>query len=102
MLREMKTYATHNFIRSRYASSIASFDNRGRVTNVTSYDATSGGSVIKEVKYTFADNNWGQITEIQQNNTTSVGSSGTREIDYAYDDGNVSGAAKYLRRTSVT
>jgi len=77
------------------------YDEVGRVNSVASYDATSNGNKKNEVKFTYADDSWGQLTKIEQNNTTSVGT-GTPAIDYAYDDGASGTTAKFLRLVSVT
>ena len=84
-----------------------SYDSRGRVEKVTSYDAATSGIVVNEVKFTFADNagTWGSLIKIEQANVGAVtaGPPATPAIEYAYADGaDGNGNARYLRLTSVT
>lgn len=79
------------------------YDEKSRRTKATSYDAASGGNVVNQVKLNYADSNgdWGQITKLQQDSSGAV-TGASPAMDYAYDDGAVSGAAKYVRLSNVT
>jgi RHS repeat-associated protein len=60
------------------------YDDLGRRTKVTSYDAYVFGSVVNEVSFNY--NDFGQIIEDAQAHAGSVGTS-TPKISYSYEDG---------------
>lgn len=72
-----------------------SFDNRKRLHHVTSYNATTSGSVTSDVEYLY--NDFSQvITELQQHGAATSGSSPA--VEYGYADG----SSNTIRRTSCT
>ena len=85
-----------------------SYDTRGRVQKVSSYDAASSGNVKNEIKYTYTDDiAWGQVTKSEQDHAGAVGG-GEPAVDYTYetgaDGGSASGdnVAEYFRLDKVT
>jgi len=71
------------------------FDNRSRLKNVTSHSATSGGSIVNDVQYTY--NDFGQvITEFQQHGG-AVNTSTSPKVQYAY----ANGSANHIRPLTI-
>ncbi len=74
------------------------YDTQGNAYLFTSYDASSGGSVVNQVQRTF--NGLGQLTTEYQAHSGSVNTSTTPKVQYAYTE--MSGGANHSRLTSVT
>ena len=71
------------------------FDDLSRVQTVSSYDATTSGNIVNQVKQTY--DGWGNVIKSQQSHSGAV-ASGTLAIEYVYGDaGTGSGSAKYVR-----
>ncbi|MCX5673920.1 MAG: autotransporter-associated beta strand repeat-containing protein [Planctomycetota bacterium] len=77
------------------------YDDLGRVSLVTSYDAAEEGDVVNQVA--FAYNGWGMVSESRQEHAGEVDQD-TPVVQYAYDDTDPSphGAVPYVRLESVT
>ncbi len=73
-----------------------SFDAHGRLEKVTSYNASSGGSVVNEVQYAF--NDFDQLTTEYQEHSGAVNTSTSKKVQYAY----ANGSSNTIRRTSMT
>jgi RHS repeat-associated protein len=75
-----------------------SYEVRGLLQNVTSYDnATVGsGTVLNDVQ--FAYNDFAQLITEYQSHSGAVNTGGTPKVQYAYADG----SANHVRRTSMT
>lgn len=73
-----------------------SYDNRGLISQVSSYDAVSGGSVVNEVAMEY--DAFMQLAADKQSHDGSVDGS-TPEVGYAYETG---GAKNSIRRMSTT
>ena len=73
------------------------YDDLGRLSTVTSYGTSD--VVRDQVKYYYGD--WGTATGVYQSHSGTVGT-GTPVVNYWYEDGAVSQAAKYLRLAKVT
>jgi RHS repeat-associated protein len=74
------------------------YDSLSRIQLVTSYDAVSAGNVINQVKTTY--DSWGNVARSDQSHAGAV-TTGTPAVQYAFADGAVSGAAKYVRPTQL-
>ncbi len=74
------------------------YDTQGNPYLVTSYDASSGGSVVNQVQQTF--NGLGQLTTEYQSHSGSVNTTSTPSVQYAYLE--MSGGANNSRQTSMT
>ncbi len=71
------------------------YEVRGMLASVTSYNSVSGGSVVNEVALTY-DAFRNLIKDRQSHN--GVVTTGTPEVGYSYDDG----SANTVRRTAIT
>jgi RHS repeat-associated protein len=71
------------------------YDDSGRVSIISSYSAATGGTVVNQITYTY--DGWGDVLQSQQAHNITISST----ICYAYDDGAVGSAAKYVRLVSV-
>jgi RHS repeat-associated protein len=76
-----------------------SYDDLSRPTQVTSYNAASGGSAVNDVKFSY--NEMFVIWKSEQAHSGAVGT-GTPAVTYGYTDGVSSGIAKYIRLSSVS
>ena len=74
------------------------YQDDGKLSTVTSYDATTGGNIVNQVKYTY--DGWGQ-TKSEQSHAGAV-TTGTPGVTYTYEDGEVDDEAKYVRLRSMT
>lgn len=75
------------------------YDDLSRPLTLTSFDAAASGTVVNEVKFTY--DGWGNVSKTEQAHGGAVGV-GTPAVQYAYEDGAVSGEAKFVRLRSVT
>ncbi|MBX9583069.1 MAG: hypothetical protein K2X87_22410, partial [Gemmataceae bacterium] len=73
------------------------YDGQGNASQVTTYTASSGGSVVAQVKRDY--NGLGQLTADWQSHSGAVTGS-TPKVQYAYSE--MSGGANHSRPTSVT
>lgn len=62
-----------------------SYDNRRRLEKVTSYDATTMGSVESQTQYSY--NDFGQVTKEYQQHGSSVNVSTSPVVEYGHEDG---------------
>ncbi len=74
---------------------VRTYDNRTRPANVTSYDATSGGTVTSDVQYAY--NDFSQVTAEYQQHGDAVDTSTSPVVEYNY----ASGSANTIRRTKI-
>jgi hypothetical protein len=75
------------------------YTSRGQTDTVTQYDATSSGTVLDEVKYTYED--YGNVSKIEQDKDSAVSGGGNQySVSYAY--ARAVGGRNTVRRTSVT
>ncbi len=74
------------------------YDTQGNAYLFTSYDASSGGSVVNQVQRAF--NGLGQLITEYQSHSGSVNTSTTPKVQYAYTE--MAGGANHSRLTSVT
>jgi len=63
----------------------SAYDSLGRVTTVTSFNASSGGSVTNQVARAF--NGFGQLTSEWQSHTRLVDTATTPRVQYVYSEG---------------
>jgi RHS repeat-associated protein len=75
------------------------YDDLSRVNLITSYNSASGGSIVNQVATTY--DGWGNVIKSQQEHSGAVTSS-TPSVQYTYEDGAVSGTAKFVRLSKVT
>ena len=62
-----------------------SYDDRMRLENITSYDATTAGNVQSDVQYSY--NDFGQVTAEYQQHNTAVNISTSPVVEYNYENG---------------
>jgi RHS repeat-associated protein len=74
------------------------YDDLGRPSLVTQYDATTSGSVTDEAAYTY--DGWGGVTSFKQDKDSAVGASGYYEVAYSYEK--ATGGRNAVRRSSMT
>ncbi len=74
------------------------YDTQGNAYLFTSYDASSGGSVVNQVQRAF--NGLGQLITEYQAHSGAVNTSTTPKVQYAYSE--MGGGANHSRLTSVT
>ena len=82
--------------RRHSTSDRASYEVRGMLQTVTSYDASDGGSVVNEAEMTY--NDFAQLAIDYQQHSGSVDTSSTTSVQYAY----ANGSANTIRPTGVT
>ena len=75
-----------------------SYDARGLLEKLTSYDnaAVGSGSIVNEVQHAY--NGFGQLATEYQSHSGAVNTGTTPKVQYAYSDG----SANHSRRTSMT
>ncbi|MBA3936049.1 MAG: RHS repeat-associated core domain-containing protein [Planctomycetes bacterium] len=76
------------------------YDDVSRVKGISSFSATTGGTVVNAVAYTY--NNLSQVARSDQSHSGAVVSGTTPGVSYTYADGASGGTAAYLRLTRVT
>lgn len=81
------------------------YTDRGQIETVTQYDATTGGSVVDEVKHVYTD--WGQLSAYQQDRDSAVSGGGNHyEVSYTYamahSVSGVTNGYRSQRRTGMT
>ena len=74
------------------------YDGQGNASLVTTYDATSGGSIVTQVQRAF--NGLGQMTTEYQAVGGAVNTSTTPKVQYAYTE--MSGGVNNSRLASIT
>ena len=72
------------------------YEVRGMVEKITSYDAAASGSVVNEVQNAF--NDFAQLETQYQEHTGAVNTGTTPKVEYAYEDG----SANTIRPTTMT
>ena len=102
-LRDGSHHKRHQFTVDDVRSIVRTYDDLGRLSKITSYDAASGGgSVVNEVAYTY--DGWGNVVKSQQAVDGAVGG-GTPAVTYTYDDGlpsnSTNTAALHVRLSKV-
>ena len=76
------------------------YQDDGRASTITTYDAASSGNIVSQVKYTY--DGWGNVIEDQESHDGAV-TEETPAVIYTYEDGaDVSGNAQYVRLSQVT
>lgn len=76
------------------------YDSLSRPTTVTQYDASSGGNVVDEVKYTYES--WGFISKFEQDHNSTVATGGTLLYDVEHSFEKVTSGRNTIRRTGMT
>jgi YD repeat-containing protein len=80
---EMRATATRAGTDTRVLRISHGYDALGRVSSATQYDASSGGNVVDQVEILY--NSFGYITKLEQDWDSSIGSTGSQEIEYQYE-----------------
>ncbi|HEX8911045.1 MAG TPA: RHS repeat-associated core domain-containing protein [Humisphaera sp.] len=75
------------------------YDDLSRPRLVTSYAEDYGSTVVNEFQNTY--DGWGNVAKSEQAHDGPV-TTGTPAVEYTYEDGAVSGEAKYVRLSKVT
>ncbi|PHS02287.1 MAG: hypothetical protein COA78_21630 [Blastopirellula sp.] len=73
-----------------------SYEVRGLVETITSYDATTAGNVVNKIENVY--NDFSQLTDQYQSHSGSVNTGTTPKVQYAYADGSLNS----VRLSSVT
>ncbi len=84
-----------------------SYDDFGRTTHVTSYNAATAGNIVDQIHYTYNNDDWGALSESRQEHIGAVDVNSSPKVGYLYEtagDGplaSASNSARYSRLKDV-
>ena len=76
------------------------YDSLSRLFTATSFNATSAGTIVNQVRHTF--DGWGNTLKREDSHVGAVVVGTTPSVQTSFADGGASGLAKYVRKVSTT